>query len=173
MNIRRGLDYLVTAASALPSSTSRRVLLEAWRIERSLPRWFAAEPLPQLMQHLDEESRVPGPVLDRDSLTRLADAAVGLDYASPLGTCLRRSLVRYVLLRRAGVGAVVHFGARKEAGGGRSRIAGHAWLTLDGRPYAEQPENYQGFAVVYSYPAVENTGLSQPAGSLQPSLPTL
>jgi Transglutaminase-like superfamily len=136
------------------------VLRDAWRIERSLPKWFAAEPLPQLMQHLDDEARARGPLLARDSLTRLADAAVGLDYTSPLGICLRRSLVRYVLLRRAGVGVSVHFGGRKEAGGARSRIAGHAWLTLDGRPYAEEPENYQGFAVIYSYPVVENTSIS-------------
>jgi len=173
MNILCGLDYLVTSVGALPSATSRHVLLEAWRIERSLPRWFTNEPLPQLMRHLDEESHVPSPLLDRDSLTRLADAAVGLDYASPLGICLRRSLVRYVLLRRAGVGVGVHFGARKEATAGRSRIAGHAWLTLDGRPYAEQPENYQGFAVIYSYPSVGNANISQPAGGVQPSRSTL
>jgi Transglutaminase-like superfamily len=160
MNIRRGIAYLLSAADALPSSGSRQVLRDAWRIERSLPKWFAAEPLPQLMQHLDDEARARGPLLARDSLTRLADAAVGLDYTSPLGICLRRSLVRYVLLRRAGVGVSVHFGARKGAGGARSRIAGHAWLTLDGRPYAEEPENYRGFAVIYYYPVVENTSIS-------------
>ena len=172
MNIRRGFGWLLTWAGALPNAASRRALLEAWRIERSLPRWFAAEPLPQLMQHLDEEARAAGPLPDRDTLTRLADAAVGLDYASPLGICLRRSLVRYVLLRRAGAGVVVHFGARKDGGAGRRRIAGHAWLTLDGRPHAEEPENYQGFAVIYSYPAVENTNSPRPAGGLQPSLST-
>ena len=173
MKIRRGLAYLLSAAGALPSSGSRRLLCDAWRIERSLPKWFTNEPLPQLMQHLDDEARDRSPLLDRDSLTRLADAAVGLDYGSPLGICLRRSLVRYVLLRRAAVGVSVHFGARKEASDGRSRIAGHAWLTLDGLPYAEEPENYRGFAVIYSYPDVENNGWPQAAGSRQSSLTTL
>lgn len=173
MNLSRGLRYLTTGLSALPSAASRRVLLEAWRIERSLPRWFTANPLPQLMQELDAETRAPSPLSDPTALTRLADAAVGLDYGSPLGICLRRSLVRYVLLRRAGVGVVVHFGARKRADGGRARIAGHAWLTLDGRPYSEAPENYQGFAIVYSWPSVEVACNPQSTGNLQPVLATL
>jgi len=157
MNIRRGLEYLGTAVRALPSAASRGALAEAWRIERALPRWLATEPLPQLMAHLDKEAHPTCLLSDRTMLTRLADAAVGLDYTSPLGICLRRSLVRYVLLRRAGTGVVVHFGARKGAGSGRNRIAGHAWLTLDGRPYAEERENYLGFAVIYSYPTEGNT----------------
>jgi Transglutaminase-like superfamily len=156
VNHLRGLGYLAAVASALPSAVSRGVLHEAWRIERALPRWFAAEPLPELMRRLDAEALVPSPPVDAPSLTRLADAAVALDFYSPLGICLRRSLVRYVLLRRAGVNVIVHFGARKETSAARSRIAGHAWLTLDGLPYVEKPENYKGFAIVYTYPETEN-----------------
>ena len=47
----------------------------------------------------------------------------------------------------------IHFGARfKET----RELGGHAWLTLNGEPYDEESENYLGFAVMYSYPPVEN-----------------
>ena len=161
MNPGRGFRNLVIVLAALPSASKRAVLREAWRIERALPGWFAAAPLPELMRQLDAETQPPIPLRERNALTRLADAAVGLDYGSPLGICLRRSLVRYVLLRRAGVAVAVQFGARKAAAAGRSRIAGHAWLTVDGQPYAEPRENYEGFAVIYTWP-VAGSGHPEP-----------
>jgi hypothetical protein len=173
VNLVHGLGHLISAAKALPSAATRNVVREAWRIERALPQWLAREPLPQLMQHLDEEARVPSALVDAPTLRRLADAAVALDHNSPLGLCLRRALVRYVLLRRAGVKVVVHFGARKETSVERSRIAGHAWLTLDSLPYAEEQENYQGFAVVYSYPASGNPNFPEANPQRQTSLSNL
>ena len=86
------------------------------------------------------------------TIVHYADAVSMLDYGSPLGVCLRRSLVRYVLLRRAGVPVVVHFGAKKDLAGAQGRIAGHAWLTLDGQAFAENPQDYEGFTAIYSYP---------------------
>jgi hypothetical protein len=134
---------------------------EAWRIERALPQWFNTHPLPELMQRLDAEANSRRITTDAATVTRLADAAVGLDYFSPLGLCLRRSLVRYVLLRRAGVPVVVHFGAKKQSNTlakvsnlRKNVIMGHAWLTLHGDPYAENPTDYQGFTAIYVYPSV-------------------
>jgi hypothetical protein len=151
--------------TALPISSARLILREAWRIERALPHWFNTHALPELMKRLDDEasaalrsddfSRLQFEATEvATMIVRLADAAVGLDYFSPLGLCLRRSLVRYVLLRRAGVPVVVHFGAKKSARDGQHKIAGHAWLTLHGEPYAENPEDYHGFTAIYIYPSI-------------------
>jgi hypothetical protein len=151
MNLRRGWRNVKTVLRALPSARARNLVAEAWRLERNLPAWFESRPLPQLMQLLDREACAGVLHTSASAILRYADAVSMLDYRSPLGVCLRRSLVRYVLLRRAGVPVVVHFGAKKLAAG-QSGIAGHAWLTLDGQPFAENSQDYEGFAAIYSYP---------------------
>jgi hypothetical protein len=75
-----------------------------------------------------------------------------LDRRSPLGLCLRRSLTRYHFLRRIGVPVVLQFGAKFVAGKPDREVTGHAWLTLNGRPYYEANENWRGFAVMFSFP---------------------
>ena len=86
-------------------------------------------------------------------LRRLADLAALLDRRSPLGLCLRRSLVRYHFLRREGIPLVVQFGARFKDGRPDREVVGHAWLTLEGKPYFEDHENFQGFNVMLRYPS--------------------
>lgn len=46
-------------------------------------------------------------------------------------TCLYRSVLRCVLLRRAGIPAVVRIGARRRSDG-LGNIAAHAWVEVDG-----------------------------------------
>src|SRR5207237_10029284 len=113
MNLRRGLLNLKTVLRALPSAQPRSVVLEAWRLERRLPRLFENHPLPELMQLLDREAAAGALHASGGAIVCYADAVSMLDYRSPLGVCLRRSLVRYVLLRRAAVPVAVHFGAKK------------------------------------------------------------
>jgi hypothetical protein len=87
-----------------------------------------------------------------DQIRPLADAVAAWQLHSPLGICLRRSLLRYYFLREAGLPVTIVFGARlkrEEEGGG---IGGHAWLTLAGQPYYERPGNYEGFVVMYVFP---------------------
>ncbi len=83
---------------------------------------------------------------------QIADAVATWHFQSPLGICLRRSLLRYYFLREAGIPVVIVFGARlkdKHEGGG---VGGHAWLTLHGSPYFENPVDYEGFTEMYVYP---------------------
>jgi hypothetical protein len=121
---------------------------EMWRLERSLPGRLQS-PLPELVAGLTPEKQDLH--LAASTVRHLADAVAGLDIRSPLGICLRRSLLRYHFLRRAGVPAVIHFGARIK---GDDSVGGHAWLTLNGQPYFEAAENYKDYAVMFSYPAV-------------------
>lgn len=108
---------------------------------------MAKTPLPELMVQLSAPPRdltVP-PATVRE----MADAVAALDVGSPLGICLRRSLVRYYFLRRTGLPVAIRFGARFQE---TREIGGHAWLTLNDQPYEEESENYLGFVVMYSYP---------------------
>ena len=138
---------IMAAAVALPAR--RAVLGRMVAFSRALPARFD-HPLPEMMAAL-----TPATVdlsLPATEIRRLADAVAAWHLASPVGICLRRSLLRYHFLRRAGLPVVIVFGARIKStteGGG---IGGHAWLTLHGRPYFENSRNYQGFAVMVVFP---------------------
>jgi hypothetical protein len=68
-------------------------------------------------------------------------------------TCLRRSVVLFHLLRRAGRPVVLHIGVRKDAGGA---LAAHAWLVKDAAPYLESdPAHCAAFAEIARFPSAE------------------
>jgi hypothetical protein len=116
---------------------------------RGLPAALAG-PLPQALAAQTPEG--VDLALPYAHLRLLADAAALFERRSPLGLCLRRSLVRYHFLRRAGLPLVLNFGARFKAGLADREVTGHAWVTLDGQPYFEDGENYRGFTVMFRYP---------------------
>jgi hypothetical protein len=124
---------------------------------RALPQQFD-QPLSQMMAQLTcvSDSDLAGlqnvPDLSLDDIRRLADAVAAWHLYSPLGICLRRSLLRYHYLRQAGLPVRIVFGARLKndcEGGG---IGGHAWLTLNGEPFYEDPQDYAGFVEMFAYP---------------------
>ena len=138
---------------------------------QSLPQRFD-QPLPVMMAQLTPGSLAPAQqaesvsnsgnthkssALSEDDIRRLADAVAAWHFWSPLGICLRRSLLRYHFLRAANVPVSVVFGARlkgEREGGG---IGGHAWVTLGDRPYHENPGDYESFVAMYRYP-VDSSG---------------
>lgn len=64
--------------------------------------------------------------------------------------CLRRSVVLYYLLRRAGRPAVMHLGVRRDAGG---VLDAHAWLSRDGTPLLEPPSGQAAsYRILASFP---------------------
>lgn len=65
-------------------------------------------------------------------------------------TCLRRSVVLYYLLRRAGRDAVLHLGVRRDAAG---VLDAHAWLSRDGTPLLEPPASQaDSYRILASFP---------------------
>jgi hypothetical protein len=128
----------------------RSFLFEARLFCRNLPMGIRG-PLLEALARLTPD-QLPGPACDEPTVRRLSDLAALLERRSPLGLCLRRSLTRYYFLRRIGVPVVLQFGARFVAGKPDREVTGHAWLTLNGSPYYEFAENYQGFAVMFSFP---------------------
>jgi len=140
---------LAALAAAAASAEQRRLLREMRRYVGGLPAALAG-PLPAALA-----AQTPARAdlsLAPDDVRRLADAAALFERRSPLGLCLRRSLVRYHFLRRAGLPLVLNFGARFKAGAADRAVTGHAWVTLHGQPYCENSENYRGFTVMLVYP---------------------
>lgn len=119
---------------------------------RGLPG-LMARPLPDALAA--QAPRAADLQVPEAAVRRLADAAALFERRSPVGLCLRRSLLRYHFLGRAGVPLVVHFGARFVNGQPDRTLTGHAWVTRDGKPYYEDGENYRGFTVMLVYPAGE------------------
>jgi hypothetical protein len=140
----------VRAVASLAEPRRRAVWAEMRGYVRRLPEALTA-PLPAMLAaHTPPQVdlRLPEP-----AVRRLADAAALFERRSPLGLCLRRSLLRYHFLRRAGVPLVVNFGARFTNGSADRAVTGHAWVTLEGQPYFEDSENYRGFTVMLQYPS--------------------
>jgi hypothetical protein len=128
----------------------RQLWADMRRYTRGLPAKLNA-PLPQAVA--SETPQAADLPLPPEIIRDMADAAALLERGSPLGLCLRRSMLRYHYLRRAGLPLVLNFGARFKQGRADREITGHAWVTLDGQPYHEDGENYQDFTVMLRFPA--------------------
>jgi len=127
------------------------------KFSRSLPRRFD-QPLPAMLAQLTPAEAGPlnpPPSLPDDEVRRLADAVAAWHIRSPLGICLRRSLLRYHFLRQAGLPVQIVFGARLTGDRAGRGLGGHAWLLLNGVPYYEQPEDYEDFVEMVRYPERE------------------
>jgi len=65
-------------------------------------------------------------------------------------TCLRRGVVLFHLLRRAGRPVELHIGVQRDD---ESAVGAHAWLVLDGQPYLERdPEHPRRFTEIARFP---------------------
>jgi hypothetical protein len=132
------------------SAEMRRMFGEMVAFCREMPA-FLRQPIPQYMAQFTPTSQNQ-PTLTLDQLRNLADLASLVNRRSPIGICLRRSLVRYRFLREAGLPLQVQFGARFKNDGANRNIGGHAWTTVNGEPYHEADENWQNFTVMMSFP---------------------
>jgi prolyl oligopeptidase len=74
--------------------------------------------------------RTPTRVLDPETVSAVLDAAILFSPRRP--TCLHRSVVLVLLLRRYGIAARLVIGAR------RAPFYAHAWVEVDGRPIGER-----------------------------------
>lgn len=144
-----GLQLLPSVAT---NAAQRQLLAEMRSFIRGLPT-LVKQPMPVYMAQLGDGA-VGG--FSAETIRKLADLAALLERQSPLGICLRRSLVRYHYLNER-VPLAVQFGARFDKGSNNASkkraIAGHAWVTHNNQPYFEEDENWQNFTVVYQWPS--------------------
>jgi hypothetical protein len=148
IRLRRGVSYAAVLGVALINRAQRHLLIEALDLARELPARLE-QPLPVALLALTPPAQPQ--VLSFDATRAIVDALSAFGAGRPLGICLRRSLLRYHFLQRAGLPVVIHFGARRQG----QDIAGHAWLTLNGQPYHEKAEHVWAHTVMWSYPAPE------------------
>lgn len=143
----------------LASAQQRQLLAEMRVVGRHLPN-LLKQPLPQAMTDLETmPGERPFPLPPETHTRQLADLAALIDRRSPLGLCLRRSLLRYRYLHELGVPVTVLFGAKFAPGEtpDKKKITGHAWLVLEERPYHEDDKNWQGYTVMLRWPKGEIT----------------
>lgn len=65
--------------------------------------------------------------------------------------CFQKGLALHWMLRRRGVGSILHYGVAKEAGAG---LKAHVWVTVGGRPVIGG-EEAPGFACLATFPPQE------------------
>jgi len=158
------LRHLWLGLSLLPSlltnAQQRQLLSEMRQLGRQLPA-ILKQPILQAMAQLEtmKEER-PFPLPPENKTRQLADLASLLDRRSPLGLCLRRSLLRYRYLHELGVPVTVLFGAKfaPDKTPDTKKVTGHAWLVLEERPYHEADENWQGYTVMLRWPSESAAG---------------
>lgn len=140
--------------SLLTNAQQRQLLAEMRSLGKVLPD-LLKQPIPQAMAELETIKRErPFPLPPEAQTRQLADLAALLERRSPLGLCLRRSLLRYRYLHELGVPVAVWFGAKFAPGEkpGKKKVTGHAWLVVEQRPYHEADENWQGYTVMLRWP---------------------
>lgn len=147
----RGLQALVTLVRGGLDPDLRPLIPVIRRVARELPARQRVQSLPAFLAELTPaEADLVG--IEPERLRRLVDALARVDRRHPFGLCLRRALLRYHFLRRAGLPLEIVFGVRIRQPYERPGLAGHAWNTLDGRPWHEDESDYRGFTVLYRWP---------------------
>lgn len=140
--------------SLLTNAQQRQLLAEMRSLGKVLPD-LLKQPIPQAMAELETIKRErPFPLPPEAQTRQLADLAALLERRSPLGLCLRRSLLRYRYLHELGVPVAVRFGAKFAPGDApdKKKVTGHAWLVVGQRPYHEADANWQGYTVMLRWP---------------------
>jgi hypothetical protein len=156
--LRTRIRHLLLGLRLLPGLVGhmqqRQLLGEMRALARQLP-FILKQPIPQAMAQLEKMvAERPYPLPPESQTRQLADLASLLERRSPLGLCLRRTLLRYRFLHELNVPVSVLFGAKFAPGEAPDvrKITGHAWLTLAERPYHEADENWQGYTVMLRWP---------------------
>jgi hypothetical protein len=118
---RRSADAAVVARAAL------------WMLASRAAKFLV--PLPRLARLMTAPPRTTRRDRRRERrVTQLVDRVAHALRLPHQGNCLERSLVLYRMLSRAGAAPQLIVGMSRRAPG---RIAGHAWVTVDGEPVGE------------------------------------
>jgi Transglutaminase-like superfamily len=83
-----------------------------------------------------------------DRILALAQTVARLVSRSPETLCLVRSLVAYRYLCLSGIPCELHIGFSRE-----HRLAGHAWIVIDGRVVSDDPIEIQRYTPVMAFAA--------------------
>jgi hypothetical protein len=140
---------------------------EAWLVVRMLgwslvlPLLKRALPLPRLVELLQADARVDQRNPRREErLSALSEWVFRARPRRSRDNCLDRALVTYRYLGRAGASPTIVVGIARQ-----DSIAGHVWVTVDGKPIHDDPEGIGGFASVAAF-APDGRAISTEAATL-------
>ena len=130
-------------------------LRELWLLVRMagvitvLPLAIRFLSLPRLVRLFDAGS-VPeaDPPIDPQPIVDLADGLLRREIAMFTTNCVKRSLVLFYFLGKAGYPTVILFGISRQDGD----LAGHCWLEHRGEPVAEGDDPKTKFEITYRHP---------------------
>ena len=102
--------------------------------------------LPRLVRFFDVRRPRPEGRLPPKRLAWLAGGLLRRIFGQDF--CMPRSLVLFHFMRKWAYPVRLHFGVAKQG----DHLKGHAWVTLDGEPFAEHGDPRETFKTTYTYP---------------------
>jgi hypothetical protein len=122
-----------------------QLALEALALRAAVPVLLWALPLDRALQLLTPSAPQAVPTQARLSAIESVTDAITRGLRLTRTACLKRALIRYALLRRAGFAARFVIGVRN---GGSDGFEAHAWVTVDEQPVMErQPLDYRSACI--------------------------
>lgn len=107
-----------------------------------LLRWMR---LPTLLKVLQSRNSVAAPEKEQiDKIVRFSNFVFGRNVLAGKSSCLKRSLLLYHFLGKAGMEVELNFGIKKGNG-----LLGHCWLTSGGKIYLDNEDHITNFEVIY------------------------
>lgn len=104
--------------------------------------------LPRLLKVFDARSvQASGARVSLDRLVWLTRGLLRITFRDRY--CMKQSLLLFHFLRKWSYPVRLYFGVAKT----EDELIGHAWVELDGKPFAEYDDPRETFRVTYSYPA--------------------
>jgi hypothetical protein len=92
----------------------------------------------------------------KNKMVKFTDYIFGSNLCIYQPTCLKRSLVLYHFLRKAGFSVHICFGVRFPNKEEKNRLEGHAWLVYNGEVFLEKSiEMTKTYKVTYCFPELE------------------
>ena len=135
----------VLARSALEGGHRRR-LRESLRVLNRAARAYKGGGLPALETVLDSTGAAPVAPGALDWALAQADAVAALLRVRPFRYCMRRTVLRYRVLRAAGRRTAFVIGAERNPG-----LDGHSWIEIDGLPFREEDDRPRRMTVTYRH----------------------
>lgn len=136
----------------MPSNSAGRAALYFRAAVKAV--WIAAQlkttKLPRLLARIEAsaaDKREAAGEAELDELIRIIDRVARSKLFVVRNNCLKKGLLFYYYLLRAGVhGVAIHIGVNKID----SRLDGHCWLTVDGRLFRDSTDKVSEYRVIYS-----------------------
>ena len=125
------------------------IFTEVFLLASLLPILLRLFSLPSIMRYLTpaktEDNEVPWKI---DLIVKAVNKILGAGFFIYHPTCLKKSLILYHFLKKAGMNVVIHFGVRKRDGA----LDGHSWITKKGKRIYDNLDTVDDFSITYSYP---------------------